>query len=159
MLEGREFFVLTYHQLSATPWADSLLPGLPANSTQQPMSPSSRKIFDTFLERKMWPQTPNHACPSFPAWRLQTFHPFSTQAACSAMVALEAYQRFHVEKRLLADGLVLLCSTSTGMDHPLLPPDFSLPAFDALSHPGVCGSCCLLTPRLLKPGMNKEVRF
>ena len=46
---------------------------------------------------------------------------------------------------------VLLCSTSTGMDRPLLPPEFCHKAFDtlhALSHPGVSGSCRPHPPRL-----------
>ena len=57
---------------------------------------------------------------------------FVAQAACSATAALVADWRFHVEKRLLADGHVLLCSTSTDVDRPLLPPEFSHPAFDTL---------------------------
>ena len=57
---------------------------------------------------------------------------FVAQAACSATAALVADWRFHVEKRLLADGHVLLCSTSTDVDCPLLPPEFCHPAFDTL---------------------------
>ena len=46
----------------------------------------------------------------------------AAQSACSATVAVVADPCFQVIKRLLASGHVLLCSTSTGMDQPLLPP-------------------------------------
>ena len=64
----------------------------------------------------------------------------TVQAACPAMVALAADWHIHVKRRLHAYGHVLLCSTLTVMDCPLLPPEFHHhPAFDALSHPGVRG--------------------
>ena len=105
---------------------------------------SSCRIFNTFLERTMWPLCPITPAPAFLPG---TFRPS----------AIEADRHFHVEKSLLADGRMLLCSTSTGMDHPLLPPDFCRPAFHALSHPGVFGSCRLLASCFLWPSMNKDI--
>ena len=67
----------------------------------------------------------------------------AAQAACSTTAALANDPSFQVVKRLLARGHVLLCSTSTGMDRPLLPLEFRRGAFDALhtlSHPGIRGS-------------------
>ena len=84
----------------------------------------------------------------------------AAQAACSTTAALANDPSFQVVKRLLARGHVLLCSTSTGMDRPLLPPKFRHPAFDALhvlSHPGIRGCRRLLASRFLWPGMNKDV--
>ena len=48
----------------------------------------------------------------------------AAQAACSTTVALASDPRFQVVKRLLASGRVFLCSMSTGMDRPILPPAF-----------------------------------
>ena len=89
MLEGRELFILTNHKLSATPSADSLLPGRPANSSTWPMSPTyiikilwatSAWLFLEFMQdiqhlpgKDNVAAMPNHAGPSFPAWHLQTF--------------------------------------------------------------------------------------
>ena len=84
----------------------------------------------------------------------------ASQVACSKVAALASDPRFQVVRRLLASSRVLLCSTSTGMDRPLLPPAFRHRAFDALHalyHPGVRVSRCLLSSRFLWPGMNKDV--
>ena len=155
MLEGREFFVLTDQKplcqalgnLSA-PCSARLqlhLAYISVFTHDIRHIPSEENVAAAALSH--YPQLSCLATSALPPF-LDTKMLSAAQVACSATVALTADRRFHVVRRLLADGHVLLRSTSTGVDRPLLLPEFRSPAFHslhALSHPGICGSSPLLT--------------
>ena len=167
MLEGRQFFVLTDHkplchalQRVSAPWSARQQRHLSYVSefTQDIRHvPGVDNAAADALSRP--PQLSCLAPADMPPF-LDVDALSAAQEACPTTAALAVDPRFQVVRRLLSSGRVLMCSTSTGMDRPLLPPSFRRRAFDALhalSHPGVRGSRRLLSSRFLWPGMNKDI--
>ena len=158
-LEGRELFILTDHKPLChalgrllVPWSACQQQHLTYISklTQDIQHvPGKDNVLANALS--LPPQLSCLAHANLPHF-LNTKALSAAEMLCSARAALASYQCFHVTKRHLASGHVLLFSTSTSVDRPLLLPKFRRLAFDALhtlSHPGVRGFCRLLTSRFL----------
>ena len=155
MWEGREFFVLTDHK----PLYHTLGRLFAPCCTRQQRHLAYVSEFTQDIQHipgeenvaansRLRPPQLSCLAPSALPPFLNTKALSAGQTACSAMAALAADQCLHIFRRLLADGHMLLCSTLTGVDHPLLPPEFHRPAVDALhalSHPDVRSSHRLLT--------------
>ena len=61
----------------------------------------------------------------------------------------------------LADGLTIICDTSTGVLRPYVPMNFRRAIFDILhsmAHPGIRATQRLVTSHFVWPGINSDVR-